>query len=47
MILFTNAGFMGLPAIQAILGNQAMLYGALFFITTKLFDVWIWREFIS
>lgn len=30
MILFTNAGFMGLPAIQAILGNQAMLYGALF-----------------
>ena len=30
MILFTNAGFMGLPAIQAILGDQAMLYGALF-----------------
>lgn len=30
MILFTNAGFMGLPAIQAILGNKAMLYGALF-----------------
>lgn len=30
MILFTNAGFMGLPAIQAILGNEAMLYGALF-----------------
>ena len=28
--LFTNAGFMGLPAIQAILGDQAMLYGALF-----------------
>ena len=26
----TNAGFMGLPAIQAILGDQAMLYGALF-----------------
>lgn len=30
MILFTNAGFMGLPAIQAILGDKAMLYGALF-----------------
>ena len=25
MLLFTNAGFMGLPAIQAILGDQAML----------------------
>lgn len=30
MILFTNAGFIGLPAVQAILGNKAMLYGALF-----------------
>ena len=30
MNLFTNAGFMGLPAIQAILGDKAMLYGALF-----------------
>lgn len=30
ILLFTNAGFMGLPAIQAILGDQAMLYGALF-----------------
>ena len=30
MILFTNSGFMGLPAIQAILGDKAMLYGALF-----------------
>ena len=30
MILFANAGFMGLPAIQAILGDKAMLYGALF-----------------
>ena len=30
MILFTNAGLMGLPAIQAILGDKAMLYGALF-----------------
>lgn len=33
MILFTNAGFMGLPAIQAILGDQAMLYGALFLLS--------------
>lgn len=31
MLLFTNAGFMGLPAIQVILGNQAMLYGACFY----------------
>lgn len=30
MILFTNAGFIGLPAVQAILGDKAMLYGALF-----------------
>ena len=30
MILFTNAGFMGLAAISSILGDQAMLYGALF-----------------
>lgn len=30
IIMFTNAGFMGLPVIQAILGNEAMLYGALF-----------------
>ncbi len=30
MILFTNAGFIGIPAVQAILGNKAMLYAALF-----------------
>ena len=30
IILFTNAGFMGLPVVQTVLGNEAMLLAAIF-----------------
>ena len=44
MTVFSNIGFMGFPVIQAVYGNEALLYAALFLIP---FNVLIYTYGIS
>lgn len=40
-VVFSNAGFMGVPLEQAILGDRGVFYGVVYIVTFNLF-IWSW-----